>query len=168
MESQLSDKEQYLNAKNYAYRILGQRMYSCKEIRDKLNARSYTDEIIQEVIENLKGYGYLNDKTYAQEWIQSRMRSNPKGKNVLRQELIRKGIEPSIIDEVLSQELDGASEEDAALELARRKFRLYKNDKSADTIRKLQGILFRRGFNSEIVRKVIKQVMDENKFLEDN
>jgi regulatory protein len=148
-------------AKSYVYRILGKRMYTCKEVKDKLVERGYLDEIVQDVIATLERYGYLNDKNYAEEWIQSRLRSNPKGKYVLRQELARKGIEDSIIVDALGQEFDESKEQDMALELAQRKIKLYKNDDPASARRKLQGVLFRRGFNSEMINAVIEQVMGE-------
>ncbi len=157
----LAYEDEFLKVKKYVYRLLEQRMYTCKEIRDKLTDRKFSEEIIQEVIATFERYGYLNDRNYAGEWIRSRTRSNPKGKYILRQELLRKGVEASIIDDALSQDFDESKEEDMALELARRKVRLYKNDDPVAARRKLQGVLFRRGFNSEIVNSVIKQVMSE-------
>jgi regulatory protein len=153
-------EEEFSKARNYTYKILARRMYTCKEIRDKLTERGYVDEIIENVIATLEGYGYLNDRTYAEEWIQSRMRSKPRGKIVLRQELARKGIEKSIIEEALSEAFDEAKEADMALDLARRKVKTYGNTDPAAAKRKLQGFLLRRGFNSETVRDVIEQVME--------
>lgn len=158
---ELIQQEELTKAKNYAYRLLSARMYTVKEVRDKLFERGYAEEIVNEVIGTLERYGYLNDKDYAAEWIQSRLRSNPKGKYVLRQELARKGIEDSIIEDVIGQELDESKEYGMALELTRRKIELYKNDDPASAKRKLQGLLFRRGFNSEIVNNVIEQVIKE-------
>jgi regulatory protein len=155
-------EEEFSKAKNYTYRILARRMYTCKEIRDKLIERGYVDEIIQNVIATLEGYGYLNDRTYAEEWIQSRMRSKPRGKIAIRQELARKGIEKSIVEEALSEAFDEAKEADMALDLARRKAKTYRNTDPAATRRKLQGFLLRRGFDSETVRNVIQQVMEHS------
>jgi len=158
---ELIQQEELNKAKNYAYRLLGSRMYTVKGVRDKLFERGYSEEVVNEVIETLERYGYLNDKVYAAEWIQSRLCSNPKGKYILRQELIRKGIKDSIIDDVIGEEFDESKEYDMALELARRKIKLYKNDDPASAKRKLQGVLFRRGFNSEVVNNVVEQVTKE-------
>lgn len=152
--------EEFSKAKNYTYRILARRMYTTKEIRNKLVERGYVDEVIQDAIATLERYGYLNDRTYAEEWIQSRMRSKPKGKIALRQELERKGIEKSIIEGALSRAFDESKEADMALELARRKVRSYSGDDPAAVKRKLQGFLLRRGFDYEMVRDVIEQAID--------
>ena len=157
---ELLHEEEFSKAKNYVYRILARRMYTTKEIHDKLVERGYIDEIIQDVIATLERYGYLNDRTYAEEWIQSRMRGKPKGKFALRQELGRKGIEKSIIEDALSCAFDESDEQNMALDLARRKARSYSGDDPAAAKRKLQGFLLRRGFDFETVKDVIEQVID--------
>ena len=157
---ELLHEEEFSKAKNYVYRILARRMYTTKEIHDKLAERGYIDEIIQDVIATLERYGYLNDRTYAEEWIQSRMRGKPKGKFALRQELGRKGIEKSIIEDALSCAFDESDERSMALDLASRKARSYSGDDPAAAKRKLQGFLLRRGFDFGTVRDVIEQVID--------
>jgi len=154
-------EEEFSKAKGYVYRILARRMYTCKEIRDKLVERGYVDKIVEDVIATLERYGYLNDKTYAEEWIQSRMRSKPKGKVALRQELARRGIEKSIIENALDEAFNESREADMALDLARRKVRSYRDADPAASKRKLQGFLLRRGFSFEIVRDVVEKVIDE-------
>ncbi len=155
-------EEEISKAKSYVYRILARRMYTTKEIRDKLVERGYVDKIVEDVIAILERYGYLNDRTYAQEWIESRMRSKPKGKIALRQELGRKGIDRSIIEDALSQAFDESKESEMALDLARRKVRSFNADDPVAAKRKLQSFLIRRGFDFEAVKDVIKQVIDSN------
>lgn len=164
-EDKLKDllyEEELSKAKSYVYRILARRMYTTREISDKLVERGYVDKIIEDVIATLKRYGYLNDKTYAQEWIESRMRSKPKGKIALRRELGRKGIDKSIIEDALGQAFDQSKEAEMALDLARRKVRSYNVDDPVVAKRKLQSFLLRRGFDFETVKDVIEQVIDSD------
>ena len=153
-------EEEISKAKSYVYRILARRMYTTREIRYKLVERGYVDKIIEDVIATLERYGYLNDKTYAQEWIESRMRSKPKGKIALRRELESKGIDRSIIEDALSQAFDQSKESEMALDLARRKARSFNADDPVAAKRKLQSFLLRRGFDFETVKDVIEQVID--------
>ena len=155
-------EEELSKAKSYVYRILARRMYTTREIRDKLVEREYVEKIIEDVIATLERYGYLNDKTYAQEWIESRMRSKPQGKIALRRELESKGIDRSIIEDALSQAFDQSKESEMALDLARRKARSFNPDDPVAAKRKLQSFLLRRGFDFETVKGVIEQVMDSN------
>lgn len=153
-------EEEFSKAKNYIYRILARRMYTSKEIRRKLAERGYIDEIIQDVIATMERYGYVNDSFYAEEWVRSRMKSKPKGKIALRQELTRKGIDKSIVEETLSQAFDDSTESDMALDLARRKIGSYSKDDPAVAKRKLQGFLLRRGFSYGTVKDAIEQAME--------
>jgi len=155
-------EEEFSKAKSYVYRILARRMYTTREIQDKLVQREYVDKIIEDVIATLERYGYLNDRTYAQEWIESRMRSKPKGKIALKRELERKGIDRSIIEDALSQAFDQSKEAEMALDLAHRKVRSYNTDDPVAAKRKLRSFLLRRGFDFGTVKDVIEQVIDSN------
>ena len=158
---ELLHDEELSNAKKYVYTILARRMYSSSEIRKKLKEQGYTDEIIDNVILMMEGYGYLNDKTFAEEWIQSRRQNNPKGKIVLKRELTQKGIEGDIIEEVFNQSFDESQQSEIALDMARRQSRSYRNDDPISARRKLQGYLIRRGFDFETVRNVVDKVLSE-------
>ena len=163
-ENELKDmlhEEDFSEAKNYVYRILARRMYTNKEIRDKLSERGYTAEIIQDVIAAMERYGYLNDKTFAEEWIRSRMQTKPKGKIALRQELARKGIERSIIEDALSRIFGDSKELDTALDLARRRVKSYSKDEPETARRKLWSFLLRRGFDFETVKDVVERVVGD-------
>jgi regulatory protein len=155
-------EEEFSKAKSYVYRILARRMYTTREIRDKLIEREYVDKIIEDVIATLERYGYLNDRTYAREWIESRMRSKPKGKIALKRELESKGIDRSIIEDALSQAFDQSKEAEMAMDLARRKVRSYNADDPVAAKRKLRSFLLRRGFDFETVKDVIEQVIDSD------
>ena len=158
---ELLHDEELSNAKKYVYTILARRMYSTNEIRKKLKEQGYTDEIIDNVISMMEGYGYLNDKTFAEEWIQSRRLNNPKGKIVLKRELAQKGIEGDIIEEAFNQSFDESQQSEIALDMARRKSRSYINDDPISARRKLQGYLIRRGFDFETVRNVVDKVLSK-------
>ena len=159
---ELFHDEELSNAKKYVYTILARRMYSTNEIRKKLKEQGYTDEIIDNVISMMEGYGYLNDKTFAEEWIRSRAHNNPKGKIVLKRELTQKGIEGDIIEEAFSQSFDESQQSEIALDMARRQSRSYRNDDPISARRKLQGYLIRRGFDFETVRNVVDKVLSEH------
>jgi len=159
---ELLHDEEFSNAKKYVYNILARRMYSSSEIQKKLKEQGYTDEIINDVISMMERYGYVDDKTFAEEWVQSRTQNKPKGKIVIRRELKGKGIEEDTIDEVLDQVIDESKQTDLLLDMARRKARSYKNDDLISAKRKLQGYLIRRGFDFETVRNVVDKVLKED------
>ncbi len=155
-------EEEFSGAKNYVYKLLSRRMYTRKEIYNKLQSRKYSEKVIQDVISLMEEYGYTNDKKFAEEWIESRMRTKPKGKIALRQELMRKGIDESIIEHALESKIEGSKLFETAMELARRKIKSYNKDDALTAKRKLMNFLTRRGFDFETINNIVEEVIKEN------
>lgn len=155
--------EELQKAKKYVYTILSKRMYSSKEISDKLKRQGYTDDIIKDVICKMESYGYINDESFAEEWVQSRLDSKPKGRLVIKRELVDKGIEEDTIENILNKTLSETVQYDLALDLARRKIKTYRDDDAMSTKRKLYAFLSRRGFGYDIIKSVMDEVMKERK-----
>lgn len=72
--------------------ILGRRMYSESELRGRLADRGYTDEEIDEAVEKLKEYGFLDDAAYAAALVERAAAKN-QSKKALLFELNRRGID---------------------------------------------------------------------------
>lgn len=164
-EEQLKDliyDDELLKAKNYVYMLLSRRMYSAKEIQDKLKRQGYTDDIIEDVISKMENYGYVNDKTFAEEWVRSRISNNPKGRMVIKHELANKGIEEDVIETVLNENFSESVQHDLALDLARKKIKSYKDDDKNSVKRKLYAFLGRHGFNYGVIKNVLEEVMKES------
>ncbi len=160
LEALIYDDE-LLKAKNYVYMLLSKRMYSAKEIQDKLKIQGYTDGIIKDVISKMEDYGYINDRTFAEEWVRSRINNKPKGISIIRRELKNKGIEEETIENALNETMGEITQHNLALELARKRIKSYKNDDNMSTKRKLYAYLIRHGFSYDIIRSVMNKVMRE-------
>ena len=71
-----------------AVNLLTYKARSINELRLRLLEKDWADEIIvDEVIEKLKFYGYLNDKTFAKNLANSKLRQKPIGKRLLQQKM---------------------------------------------------------------------------------
>lgn len=55
------------------------------ELRSKLQEREYSDEEIDEAIEYVSSFGYLNDETYAEQYVMSN--TSQKSISAMRREL---------------------------------------------------------------------------------
>lgn len=86
-------------AKKRAFRILERSPKTEKQLIDKLKADDkYSSEVITTVIAFLREYNYINDRQYAEDYINGRI--NSKGIRVLLFELKNKGISEQIIEEL--------------------------------------------------------------------
>lgn len=152
------------------YGLLGRRQRSEKEIRDYLKQLSFkrktkdqgeiTDLIAQALIEKLKKKGLLNDLEFAKAWTASRRRSGKKGINLIKSELFQKGIDKEIIEQVLSEH-EGGSEENLAKQALEKKMKVWKNLPQLEFKQKALQFLMRRGFNYDIAKEVVENIMKE-------
>jgi len=100
----------------YAIRVLAARAYSESVLRRKLARRGQT-EVVNKVIAQVKGMGYLEDAQYAEGY--ARMYAGRWGAAKIRKGLLEKGVSRAVIDRVIAQiepETDAVAEALALLE----------------------------------------------------
>lgn len=137
---------------NYSLRFLSYRPRSEKEIRDYLKKKKVSQDIIQQIIAKLKEHKFLNDEEFTKWWVESRTRFKPRSLRLIKMELKQKGISSDIIDAQVSNDFEQAKK------LAEKKIARYKGLSKNQLYQKLGGLLSRRGFNYETVKKVIDEV----------
>ncbi len=152
--ARLRQRDTAERAAERALGLLSYRPRSEAEIRERVTER-YDQETAVEVLERLRRSGLVDDREFARYWIQSRFQHNPRGAMALRQELYRKGVDESIIEEAMA-EYDEEEAAARAAETARRKLRGLPFDIFR---RRLTEYLLRRGFPYGIVQTVIQQVL---------
>lgn len=141
--------EQFNEARDYAFHYLSYRPRSVLEIARRLKQRGYDSNTVTMVVEHLQNYKFLDDEAFTKMWIQSRLNYKPSGRRKIYGELLQKGIDREIIERHLS-EITMENEELLAMALISKKC-----SKAILSYKKLEGFLIRRGFGSEIVRKVL-------------
>jgi len=146
-----------LKAKEIVFRLLKFRPRSEKEIRDKLQQKKIPEETIEQAIAYFKQLQLLDDRQFAQNWIRTRLRK-PLGLTRIRFELKTKGVPDNIIKEELESNFDAEAEYEIVLDLAKRRATKYQRVEPLKRKRRLFEYLARRGFNSGIIQKVIKNL----------
>lgn len=149
-----------------ALRLLDQRMRSRKELVERLEAvEEFPTSMIEEVVDDLTRSGLVNDELFASEWVRQRFASRGKSKMVLNRELQEKGIDASLRAVALEQITHNA-EEEVARKLAAKKTATIKsvapdfNSKQKD-LRKVVGVLARRGFPSELSMNIARDQLED-------
>ena len=79
-----------------AVNYLSRCMKTCKQLREYLTGKGYTQEVVLNVVDRLKELKYLDDETYARLYVEQN--SVNKGERRLKQELQQKGVPQRIID----------------------------------------------------------------------
>jgi regulatory protein len=153
----LRDVDDTTRALDRAVKLLARRPYSTAEIRRYLASKETALPVIEEVLARMEQLGYLDDRAFAQFWIESRERFKPRGTHALRHELREKGISQEIIEDVFA-EFDA---HDSAYRAAQEKVRRLRGVTQNDFRNKVGSFLARRGFGYDIVREVIDQLIRE-------
>lgn len=106
----------------------------------------------ERTIGRLSDLRYLNDRAYAERWVESRLARQPMGRARLKAELQAKGISDSVVDAALGTALRGIDEE----ELARRALKA-KHRTGRRRVTPVQAVRLLRqwGFDEEIVASIM-------------
>lgn len=148
-------------AKDYCFLLLKLRLYSQKELYQRLKKKKFDEGIIKETLTFLKERNYINDAYFVKSWIESRIKK-PLGLKRLIQELKSKGIDNQTIQEQLQRIKEGYCEKDIVLGIAREKIGKLEGIDSQKAKRHAYEYLVRRGFSPEVVMDVIRQIQSDD------
>jgi len=151
-------EESFNSVKDAALRFLAHRSRSEAEVRRRL-ARRYSAQIIEKVMALLRELNYLDDQAFANQWRIDRERHRPRGRRMLRQELMRLGVTAEVIEEAL----DGMDEEDNAYRAGQKMAqRLWGRHCSEEEFRRLmRAHLQRRGFDYSLLGGTVSRLWQE-------
>ena len=160
MDKELEEKELLLKGKKRALRLLERKDYSRKELTERLRKDGYAETMIEQIIAYVDSYHYLDDSRVAGTYI--RGRKDLKSKRELEYLLKQKGISESDIELALEENYkneDGIAQEEVAISRHLQKLRL--NDEqlmemSYEEKQKVAAKLYRKGFDSEKIRKMLQ------------
>ena len=111
---------------NKAVDLLSSREHSRREIITKLIQRGYNKETAEEAADRLTEYGYLSDERFARLYAAELKERKKLGKIRIKQELLKKGIDRDIIENILSETEEDAETE--ITELLRKKYPRFSQD----------------------------------------
>ncbi|MGW3683244.1 recombination regulator RecX [Streptomyces prasinus] len=141
-----------------------------KQLADALRKREIPDEAAEEVLSRFEEVGLIDDSAFADAWVESRHHGRGLARRALAQELRTKGVDSTLIDAAVSQ-LDSEQEEATARELVARKLRSTRGLDRDKRIRRLAGMLARKGYPEGLALRVVRQALEEEgedtEFLED-
>jgi regulatory protein len=154
----LQTVEQRSQAHAAALRLLSHRARSEKEMRTRLGMRGIAPDVIDAEIERLQRAGLLDDEQFARAWVEDRKRLAPRGRRMLRYELLGRGIPPESVD-LATRDVDDLQ---TALDLARTRAHGDAIASYDAFLNKVGGFLRRRGFDYSVISQALRTVWAEN------
>lgn len=129
--------------------VLG-RPHSIREFKDYLRRKKAEPEFVEKLIEEFLSRGYLDDRKFAEWWLERRVRKQKSNRSI-EFELRAKGVDREVIAEVM--ESDGESE---ALRLKITVEKLRTRARYQDK-QKLTTYLIGKGYSYSLVKEVLSQ-----------
>ena len=142
-------------AKDRILEFLKHKSRSEGEVRKKLYGLRVKSEIIDEIIDDLKRVGFIDDREFALRFSYDFINRRPAGEILLKSELKKRGISEDIINETIERIYSELDKKELALKLVNKKrFDLSTDDPKVK--KKIADLLLRRGFDWGIVREVLQ------------
>ncbi|WP_406740411.1 recombination regulator RecX [Streptomyces atratus] len=147
-------------ARNICLRLLTGTPRTRKQLADALRKREIPDEAAEEVLSRFEDVGLIDDAAFAGAWVESRHHGRGLARRALVRELRTKGVDSTLIDEAVGQ-LDSEQEEATARELVARKLRSTRGLDRDKRLRRLAGMLARKGYGEGMALRVVRQALEE-------
>ena len=142
-----------------AGKLLAAKQRSVEELRERLlEGRGATKAVVEEVIERLREYGYLDDSRLAQSYASLRVQQRPIGRQRLERDLWLKKIDKPTIEAALDQVFEVTPESELIDRALEKRIRLRGRPKTRADAKKLFDHLLRQGFAFELVSEKVRAV----------
>lgn len=116
-------------------------------------------EAVDRVLDRLAEKKLLDDREFADYWVEQRERFSPRSSYALAQELRQRGVDRDTADSVVDAERDSQR----AMDAARQRLRALGNADYETFRAKLTAFLQRRGFSYGIARETVRALWEETR-----
>jgi regulatory protein len=129
------------------------------ELSTKLAKKGVPDHVAEGLLTRFEEVGLVDDAAFARAWVQSRQAGKGLARRALAQELRRKGIDDQVARDALD-EVDPNDEVESARRLVRRKLRSVQGVDRTKAIRRLAGMLARKGYPPGVAMSVVREELE--------
>jgi regulatory protein len=130
------------------------------QLAEAMRRRGIPDDVAEQVLSGFEDIGIVDDAAFAGAWVESRHHGRGLARRALTRELHSRGVESEVIARAVEQ-LDAEREEQTARALVQRKLRTTRGLDRKKRIRRLAGMLARKGYAEGIAFRVVRQALEE-------
>lgn len=147
------NENKYLEFYYLALKYIKSRRRSVKEVNDKLTISGCPKNHLFDILNKLIFQGYLDDSEYANCFFNEQIMTTSRGPLKIKMELLKKGIDSSIVDHVMEQYTD-VVQRDKLYKIISKMIKGNKNKSNVELKRKVFNDLLNKGFYKEIILDV--------------
>ena len=158
--NKIAQKKKYYDCYYKALKIIKKISKTRYELYTKLK-EEFDGSIIDNVLDNLEKKNYINDKIYANSYINLQINTTYHGPLKIKKEMLKKGISNEIIDEVITQYNQEIKREKIE-KIINKKIKSNHNKSNVVLIRKIKNDLQIEGFDYNLINSITSNIKIEN------
>ena len=129
---------------------------SRSELATRLARKRVPPDVASRMLDRFQEVGLIDDVAFARDWVQSRQAGRGLACRALEVELRRKGIDSQVVAEAVAA-VDSGDEVEAARLLVRRRLPSLQRFDNATVVRRLTGMLARKGYSASVAFSVVRE-----------
>ena len=154
-----ADQSPETAARQIALRLLESAPRTRAELAQAMARRGVPADAATAVLDRFTEVGLVDDEAFAAAWVTSRHNGRGLGRRALSQELRRRGVADETVREAVST-VSADDERGAATTLVERRLRSMTGLPRDTQIRRLVGMLARKGFSQSLAMTVVLEALD--------
>ncbi|WP_245747350.1 recombination regulator RecX [Anaerobacillus alkalidiazotrophicus] len=158
--TEITHEEMIRKGYHHALNYLSYRMRSKKEVIDYLIKKEFDKEVISIVVDRLIEEKYINDAEFSNAFVRSRINLTNKGPELVKKELIEKGISNVEITESLKMYTFEDQIEKASTLLLKKNLNTKRTSRT-EYYNKMKLLLLSKGFTYEIAQHALQKLIEE-------
>ncbi len=148
-------------ARAIVLRMLERQPRTRAELARGMARRGVPEDAATAVLDRFTDVGLIDDAAFAAAWVDSRHAGRGLARRALSAELRQRGVAPDVIDEAVAA-VTHDDEEAAARALVRRRLPSVARLPRETQLRRLTGMLARKGFAQGLAVRVVRDAVDES------
>ncbi|MCF7928567.1 MAG: recombination regulator RecX [Spirochaetales bacterium] len=148
----LSRADTRIRAEKTAYDLLARRDHSRRQMEMKLLSRGFSKDAASAACDRIERAGYLSDRLFAEQWVESRLRKRSDSRLALIAGLEKRGVARSLAESVVFAKVDQTREEENLRGEIEKNLR-----RKAENYFKLSNRLVARGYPRPLVVRILKE-----------
>jgi regulatory protein len=152
------DADPESGARGICLKLLAVRAHSRSELAAALAARGIVPEVAAKVLDRYTEVGLVDDAAFAALYSESRQSERGLAAREISRQLRDKGVDDTIVREAVER-IDPEMERQAAYALVRRKLRSMSRLQDEVKLRRLVGMLARKGYSSSLAYPVCRDAI---------
>jgi len=146
-------------ARQIALRLLESQPRTRAELERAMARRGVPADAATAVLDRFTEVGLVDDEAFAAAWVTSRHNGRGLGRRALSQELRKRGVDEDTVRDAVSA-VSADDERVAAVTLVERRLRTMTGLSRDTAIRRLVGMLARKGFSQSLAMSVVLEALN--------